>query len=144
VVILPSTTLQHYNITSKAALKCGSEVWVLNKKECQQLEAAEMKFLRSLLGLTRLDHQRNATIWEKLKVEHTVHEIQNYQKNWLQHVKRMEQAWIPRMALAYQPQGECDIGWPKMRWKDQQHLQDWVFTGQDLEFNTCLWRRVQV
>jgi hypothetical protein len=49
-----------------------------------------MKFLRSLLRLTRLDHQRNTTIQEKLKVEHLVDEIQSYQKNWLQHVKRME------------------------------------------------------
>jgi hypothetical protein len=60
--MLPSTKLRLYNITSKAALKYGSEVWVLNKEECQQLETAEIKFLRSLLGLTRLDHQRNTTI----------------------------------------------------------------------------------
>jgi hypothetical protein len=56
--MLPSTKLQLYNITSKAALKHDSEVCVLNKKkECQQLETAQMKFLRSLLGLTRLDDQ---------------------------------------------------------------------------------------
>jgi hypothetical protein len=70
--MLPSTKLWLYNITSKAGLKYGSEVWVMNKKECQQLETAQMKFLRSLLGLTRLDHQRNTTIQEKLKVEHIV------------------------------------------------------------------------
>jgi hypothetical protein len=34
--IFPTTKLQLYNITSKAALKYCSEVWVLNKKECQQ------------------------------------------------------------------------------------------------------------
>jgi hypothetical protein len=27
-----------YKITSKAALKYGSEVWVLDKRECKQLE----------------------------------------------------------------------------------------------------------
>jgi hypothetical protein len=32
--MLPSTKLCLYNITSKAALKYGREVWVLNKKEC--------------------------------------------------------------------------------------------------------------
>jgi hypothetical protein len=55
----------------------GSEVWVLNKKECQQLETAQIKFLRSLLELTRLDNQRNTTTREKLKVEHIVDEIQS-------------------------------------------------------------------
>jgi hypothetical protein len=56
-----STKLRLYNITTKAALKYGSEVRVLNKNECKKLEAAEMKFLRSFLGLTRLDHQRTVT-----------------------------------------------------------------------------------
>ena len=72
-----------------------------------------MKFLRSLLGLTNLDHQRNTTIRETLKVEHIVDEIQSYQKNWPQHVKRMEHSRIPRMALEYKPKGKRDIGRPK-------------------------------
>jgi hypothetical protein len=59
-------------------LKYDSEVWVLNKKGCQKLETAQMKFLRSPLGLKSSDHQRNATIREKLKVEHTVDGIQSY------------------------------------------------------------------
>jgi hypothetical protein len=87
-------------------LKNGSEVWALNKNEYQQLGITEMKFLRSLLGLTRLDYQRNTTIREKLKVAHIIDEIQNYQKNWLPHVKRMEHARIPRMALANTTQAD--------------------------------------
>jgi hypothetical protein len=38
-----------HNITAKAALKFGSEAWVLKKREEQRLEAAQMKFLRHLL-----------------------------------------------------------------------------------------------
>jgi len=33
------------NMTDKAALKFGSEVWVLKKRDEQRLEAAQMKFL---------------------------------------------------------------------------------------------------
>jgi len=33
------------HITAKAALKFGSEAWVLKKREEQRLEAAQMKFL---------------------------------------------------------------------------------------------------
>ena len=40
------TKLRIHNITAKAALKFGSEAWVLNKREEQRLEAAQMKFLR--------------------------------------------------------------------------------------------------
>jgi len=47
------------NITAKAALKFGSEAWVLKKREEQPLEAAQMKFLRHLIGITKLDKENN-------------------------------------------------------------------------------------
>jgi len=53
------TKLRIHNITAKAALKFGSEHWVLKKREKQRLEAAQMKFLRHLLGITKLDKEKN-------------------------------------------------------------------------------------
>ena len=38
------TKLRIHNITAKAALKFGSEAWVLKKREEQHLETAQMKF----------------------------------------------------------------------------------------------------
>ena len=38
------TKLRIHNITGKAALKFGSEVWVLKKREEQRLEAAHEIF----------------------------------------------------------------------------------------------------
>ena len=52
------TKLGIHNITAKAALKFGSGVWVLQKREEQRLEAAQMKFLRHLLGITKLDKEK--------------------------------------------------------------------------------------
>jgi len=52
------TKLRIHNITAKAALKFGNETWVLKKREKQRLEAAQMKFLRHLLGITKLDKER--------------------------------------------------------------------------------------
>jgi hypothetical protein len=46
----------------------GSEAWVTIKRDAQKLEAAQMRFLRTLLGFTRLDHQRNSDIRKKLEV----------------------------------------------------------------------------
>jgi len=54
-----------HNITAKAALKFGSEVWVLKKREEQRLEATQMKFLRHLLGITKLDKEKNKCIRQK-------------------------------------------------------------------------------
>jgi len=40
-------------------LKFGSEAWVLKKRAEQRLEAAQMKFLRHLIGITKLDKEKN-------------------------------------------------------------------------------------
>jgi hypothetical protein len=47
-------------------LKFGSEVWVLKKRDEQSLEAAQMKFLRHLQGITKLDKEKNESIRKKL------------------------------------------------------------------------------
>jgi len=54
-----------HNITAKAALKFGRETWVLKKREEQRLEASQMKFLRHLLGITKLDEEKNQCIRQK-------------------------------------------------------------------------------
>jgi len=56
------TKLRIHNITAKGTLKFGSEAWVLKKREEQSLEAAQIKFLRHLLGITKLDKEKNQCI----------------------------------------------------------------------------------
>ena len=69
------TKLRIHNITAKAALKFGSEAWVLKKREEQRLEAAQMKFLRHLLGIRKLDKEKNHCIREKTGAQSIVKEI---------------------------------------------------------------------
>ena len=95
------TKLRIHNITAKAALKFGSEAWVLKKREEQRLEAAQMKFLRHVLGITKLDKEK-----------------------WLQHVQRMDTNRIPKQALQYRTKGRRNIGRTKKRWRDQLHFED--------------------
>jgi len=45
--------LRIHNIAAKAALKFGSEAWELKNL----LKASQMKFLRHLLGITKLDKE---------------------------------------------------------------------------------------
>jgi len=65
------TKLRIHNITAKAALKFGSEAWVLKKREEQRLAAAQMKYLRHLLGITKLDKEKNQCIRQKGSTEHS-------------------------------------------------------------------------
>jgi len=116
--------LRIHNITAKAALKFGSEAWVLKKSEEQRLEAAQMKFLRHLFGITKLDKEKNQCIREKTGAENIVKEIKQYQEKWLQHMKRMDTNRIPKQALQYKPKGRRHIGRPRKTEKDQFHFED--------------------
>ena len=53
------TKLRIHNITAEEALKFGSEAWVLKKREEKHLEATQMKFLRHLREITKLDKEDN-------------------------------------------------------------------------------------
>ena len=59
---------------------------VFRKREKQRLEAAQMKFLRHLLGITKLEKEKNHCIREKTRVENIVKEIKQYHEKWLQHI----------------------------------------------------------
>jgi hypothetical protein len=49
--------------------KCSLE------REEERLEAAQMKFLRHLLGITKLNREQNQSIKEKLGVQNIVKEM---------------------------------------------------------------------
>jgi hypothetical protein len=60
-----------------------------------------MRFLRPLLGYTKLVCQTNVDIREELKVQSTVEDIQTYQKNWKEHVKKVQDERLPILAFKY-------------------------------------------
>jgi len=90
----------------------------------KRLEAAQMKFLRHLLWITKLDKEKNQCIREKTEAQNAVKGIKQYQKYWLQHVQRMDTNIIPKQALQYRPKGRRNIEQPKKRWRDQLHFED--------------------
>ena len=118
------TKLRIHNITAKAGLKFGSEVWVLKKRDEQRLEAAQMKFLRHLLGITKLYKEKNQSIRKKSGAQNIVKEIKQYQQKWLQHVHRMGTNRLPKQALRCRPKGRRNLIRPRKRWTDQIQLED--------------------
>ena len=62
-----------------------------------------MKFLRHLLGIIKLDKEKNQCIWQKTGAQNIVKEIKQYRKKWLQHVQRMDTNRLPKQALKYKP-----------------------------------------
>jgi hypothetical protein len=117
------TKLKIHDITAKAALRFGGEAWMPKKLDEQRLEAAQMKFLRRILGIAKLDRKRNQSVREKLGVQNIVLEIKQYQREWLQHIEGMDRDRIPKQALKYRAKGKRNVGCPRKRWKDQFHLE---------------------
>jgi hypothetical protein len=65
-----------------------------------------LKFLRHILGTTKLDEVKNQCIREKSRAKNIVKEIKQYQEKWLQHIQRMDTNKIPKQALQYKPKDE--------------------------------------
>jgi len=60
---LPSNTS-----LARPSLLYGSETWVTTKRDMTRLERAEMRFLRSVTGYTRLDKIRSEVIRKELDI----------------------------------------------------------------------------
>ena len=91
------------------ALKFSSKAGVLKIRFEHRLEASQMKFLMNLLGVTKLDEQRNLSVRDKLGIQNIVWKIQRYQQKWQQHLHRMNKTGIPKQALQYKLGGPGSV-----------------------------------
>jgi len=60
--------MKFYKVVARPKLLYGSKTWVNMKRDMPCLEAAEMQFLRSVKGYTRLDKIRSKVIRKELEI----------------------------------------------------------------------------
>jgi hypothetical protein len=82
-----------------------------------RLEAAEMRFLRSVKGYTRLDKIRNEVIRKELEISGIQDVRSRHKQNWINHLERMDNTRLPKHALNYKPQGRRDRGPSRKLWQ---------------------------
>jgi len=80
-----------------------------------RLEAAEIRFLRSVTGYTRLDKIRSEGIRKELKISGIQDVKSKYKQNWINHLEKMDNTRLPKHALNYKPRGRRDRGRPRKR-----------------------------
>ena len=56
-----STQIKFYKVMAVPVLMYSSENWYLNRSDKRKIEAAEMRFLRSMSGYTRWDKKKVVT-----------------------------------------------------------------------------------
>jgi hypothetical protein len=89
------TILKIHNTLVLPTFLYGSENWTLTASQRRRIEAAEMKLLRPLAGYTLYDHETNDYICRELQITGILDKIDEYRRNWFQHLQRMPQNRIP-------------------------------------------------
>jgi hypothetical protein len=60
--------MKFYEVIARPTLLNGSETWLTTERDMTRLEAAEMRFIRSVKGYTRLDKIRSEFIRKELEI----------------------------------------------------------------------------
>jgi hypothetical protein len=72
--------MKFYKVVARPTLLYGSEIWVTMTQDMTCLEAAEMRFLRSVRGYTRLDKKKRSYKKRTRDLSNTRCEIQTQTK----------------------------------------------------------------
>jgi hypothetical protein len=107
--------MRFYKVVARPTLLYGSEKWVTTKRDMNRLEPAEMRFLRSVKGYTRLDKIRSEVIRKEIEIYGIQDVRSKHEQNWINHLERMDDTSFPKHALNYKPRGRRDRGRPRKR-----------------------------
>jgi hypothetical protein len=78
------TRIKLYNILPLPTLSYGSENWTIKARDARGIPAAEM--MRRTVGYTWTDHKTKTEIAKELNITPLLDKIQDYKRNWIQHV----------------------------------------------------------
>ncbi|XP_076029803.1 uncharacterized protein LOC143018329 [Oratosquilla oratoria] len=105
-----------YKSILRLILTYGCEYLTLTTKTSSKVQAAEMREMRLIKGVTRFDHRRNDTIRQELAVESILEFVERAQLRWFGHVERMDQERTPKRWIYWTPTGKRPVGRPRKRW----------------------------
>uniref|UniRef100_A0A146KQ35 RNA-directed DNA polymerase from mobile element jockey n=1 Tax=Lygus hesperus TaxID=30085 RepID=A0A146KQ35_LYGHE len=126
------TKVSVYKSTYVPILTHSCESWATTSKTESRIQAAEMRYLRRVVGATRRDRIRNTTIRSSLNLEPLSGRVRRHQLSWFGHVQRMPEARYPRMALEARSEGSRPRGRRRITWAD--NIQTSLNQGR------CTWR----
>ena len=104
-----------YETMIEPTLTYGAESWV--EREKQRVQAAEMRVLRKIEGVRRIDHVRNEDIRAQLRQKGVVEQVGRKRKVWKKHVEEQIRS-ITEMVMRGVVPGKRPRGRPRMRWSN--------------------------
>jgi len=86
----------------------SQKIGLLTASQKRRTEASEMKLLKPLAGYTLYDHKTNY-IRRELQITGILDKIEEYRRNWFQHLHRMPQNRIPLKSYVLQTTREVTL-----------------------------------
>ena len=95
-----------YKTVVRPAMMYGAETWAVKKAQEKKLDAAEMRMLRWMSGVTKLDRIRNERIRGTTKVGEISKKVQESMLKWYGHVLRREDEYIGKIVMGMEVPGK--------------------------------------
>ncbi|VDL81764.1 unnamed protein product [Nippostrongylus brasiliensis] len=131
-----------HNENHTAKTRVGRACWPVTKEVERRLGVMEMKMLRWLAGVTRLDRVTNADIRERFGVVPIAEKLRETRLRWYGHVLWASDDTVCRIGLALDVPGTRPRGRPKQRWLDTIHADlKAVGVHPDHAYDRSLWRQ---
>ena len=97
----------------------GAEAWGMRSAERRKVNFLEMKCLRSLVGVSRMDKVKNEEVRRRAGIERDLASRADQRVlKWFGHVERMDEYRMARRVLMAEVSGERVRGRPRLGWMD--------------------------
>ena len=96
----------------------GLEMVAVTKKQLEEMEVAEMKMLKFVMGVTRKDKMINEIIRGTFKVEWLEMKMREGRLRWYGYVMRRDQEYVGRKMIEMELTARRKRGMPKRRFLD--------------------------
>ena len=130
-----------YKTVVRPAMIYGAETWGSKKAQEKRLDVTEMRMLRWMCGVTKLDKIKNERIRKTVKVTEISKKIQEKRLKWYGHVMRKGEDYVGKNVMNMEIQGTRGRGRPRKRWMDRvkEDLREKGLTGDEVHDRDC-WR----
>ena len=132
-----------YNTVVRPAMVYSAETWSVKKAQEKKLDVAEMRMLRWMSGVTKLDRIGNERIRGTTNVGEISKKVQESRLKWYGHVLRREDDYVGKRVMAMEVAGKRRRGRPKRRWLDsiRNDLSERELSREDAQ-DRVKWRRL--
>ena len=107
-----------YKSVVRPAMLYGVETVAVTERQVGKMEIAELKMVRSALGVTRKDKIANEYVREIAKIAKLRDKLRNAKLRWYGHVKRREEGYVGKRVMEMAVPGRRKRGRPRRRSMD--------------------------